>query len=310
MIRWRKTDHGWTTAHAQWLSGASDHISLRLQSYQRFWDKSYCQQVLRDLTPLIPFDHGQVSVLGESESIVEVICRALTTDSNYVKRNITDAVRRFSDRCAPIIVAAGKATFEVVLLKTEEMALAPDSFYLMHVQNYRKRFLRPMQYVPMRGWKRLDGSQLVIFEMSKLRRAATQRAMVSLASASEYKNRMNQMLLNPRSGCDYKEYQRLEAIDISRVTRALGWNSLMFQEYVREPYQVSRYLAWQEFRLELRETVIKGLNRALRVAGDAMGFDVQLEVRGLPSREDIAEARNRLEHGRCGRLVDLIEPFI
>ncbi|RKY16586.1 MAG: hypothetical protein DRQ55_17685 [Planctomycetota bacterium] len=308
-MRWREVDGEWTTQQAEWLSEPTDSVSSRLQSHRRVWDALYCGELLRDVGTLIPYHHGEVAAVGDSESVEQVICGALTRDRHHSRRDITAAVREFCDRCAPSVVAAGQAAFEIILSKSEENAPAPEAFNLMHVQNYRKRFGRPMQYRPGRGWTQLDGNLLVVFEMDKARRGAIRSAMESLAVASRHQNALHEMVLNRPPGYDFKAHQEREAIGISRATRTLGWSSSMFAKYARGPYQVSRHLTWYEFRLELREMAIDGLNRALRIAGAAMGFDVQLEVRDLPTRDDIAEARKRLEGGRCGRLVDLMEPF-
>lgn len=311
MMHWHEEEGEWTTRQAEWLpEQPSDSVSSRLQSHRRFWDAMYCGELLRDVGHLIPYDHGEVAAVGNSESAAQVICGALTRDHHYGREDMPGAVREFSARCAPRVVAAGQAAFEIILSKPEEKAPAPAAFYLMHVQNYQKRFGRPMQYRPGRGWTKLDGNLLVVFEMNEVRRRAIRSAMESLDAASRHQHAVHQMVLNRPPGFDFKSHQEREAVGISRATRTLGWNSSMFADYTREPYQVSRYLRWYEFRLELHEMVIHGLNRALRIAGSAMDFDVQLEVRHLPTREDLAEARKRLEEGRCGRLVNLIEPFL
>jgi hypothetical protein len=309
-MRWREANGEWTTQQAEWLAQPSDSFSTKLRLYKRYWDALYCHELLRDVANLIPYGHVEVVMVGNSKGFEKVISEALIRDRHYGFPDITEAVREFCNRCAPTVVAAGQAAFEIILSKPEEKTPSPKSFYLMHIENYRRRLGRPMQYRPKRGWTQLDGKLVVVFQMDKARLCAVRSSIETLDAASRSQHILHKMALKPPLGYDFKAHQGKEAISISRATRNLGWNSAMFSKYALEPYQVIRALRWYEFRLELREMVIDGLNRALQTAGSAIGFDVQLEVRGLPTREDFLEARIRLNDGRCGRLVDLIKPFL
>lgn len=306
-MQWREAEGGWSTQQAQWLHEGTDSTSLRLQSHRRFWDASFCHELLREVGHLIPYDCGEVVMVGNSAGVETVICHALSLGRHSDYYNITDSVREFCLLCAPTVVAAGYAAFEIILWKPEEKAPKPKTFRLAQVQNYRNRFGSPMQYQPGRGWVNLDRNMLVVFEIDNARRAVVRNAMELLADASRHKAMLNKMIRNPPPGYDFEAHQESEAIRVSRATRALGWNSSIHRMYLPEPYMVSRYLKWCKFRLELREMMIGGLNRALKIAGSAMEFNVQLKVSGLPMMDDLAEARGRLEDGRCGTLGELIE---
>jgi hypothetical protein len=109
---------------------------------------------------------------------------------------------------------------------------------------------------------------------------------------------------------DFSAHRRLEDVAVSRLSRHIGWNALMnSSECQREPYQVFRALRWCEFKANLRDMIIRQLNDALRRAGEACGFSVQMHCCGLYGAKEINAARQQLEEGRCERLIDILEPF-
>jgi hypothetical protein len=309
-MRWREANGEWTTQQAIWLAQPRDSVSRRLQSYFRFWDLLYCHRFLLDVGNLIPYGRGKVVLVGDSGSVEKLICKALSRGLHSERRDITEALREFCNICAPIVVAAGEAVFETILVKPEKMYPIAQSFHLMHVGNYRRRFCRSTQYQPERGWIQLEQNLLVVFQLDKARRKAVRKSLETLATASRYDPILHKVPQKPPQGYDFKLHQLQEAVSVSRATRTLGWNESMFMDYYREPYQVSRAFEWYQFRIELREMVVEGLNRALRIAGSAIGFDAQLELRGFPAKADLAEARMRLKEGRCNSLVELVEPFV
>ena len=310
-MQWTQADGVWTTQQCTWLHGSEDdEKSQKLQRHRGLWDALYSSLLLRDVAHVIPYRTGEIALLGQSEGVESTIASALVRECIYGRRDLTDAVRGFCESCIPRVVSAGQAVFEVVFTKGKQAAPAPDSFYLVHVQNYRRRLGRHMQYVPREGWKRIEGERLVVFQLSKNLRVAVDKAMRVLASGSGHQSVLHEVVRNRPAGYDFREHRKREEIVLSRATREVGWRSPHFSEYALEPYEVSRHLTWYEFRAELREIAIVGLNRALRIAGSAMGFDSQLECRGLYTHDDVAQARERLEKGQCGRLVELIEPFL
>jgi len=310
-MRWRKTNNGWTTQRSDYLGELTDKFTSRLQSHRRFWDCLYCNELLKSIRPLIPYGKGEVVIAGDSRGAEQLIHNALSLASrrDYGFKEITDSVRAFCDMCAPTVVSAGNAAFEVVLSKPYEQSPSPTSFYLLYVDNYRRRFGFPMQYRPERGWLVLDRNHIILFEMNKAYRDVIRTSMELLYEASCQQVALHKMHLINTPGYDLDVHQKKIAVSVYRATRNLGWTSSMLSGDLREPYQIDRFLTWCEFRIELREIVIEGLNKAIQIAGAAMGFDVHLEIRGLPTRADVTEARRRLALGESGRLVDLIEGF-
>jgi hypothetical protein len=100
---------------------------------------------------------------------------------------------------------------------------------------------------------------------------------------------------------EYELFRREEAHVLARATAFLGWNArVMFHpEHGQNAYHfIYRELKFHRFKAMLRGWALLCLNRCLRLAGEETGQPMGVEVVGLPTEHDVAQAMTDLEEGQ------------
>lgn len=85
-----------------------------------------------------------------------------------------------------------------------------------------------------------------------------------------------------------------------------GTPTELFQDSFLAPYGVWRQLRFLEFKIKLRNLIMEHLNASLAEIGSTMGFQASIELTGLPTLEDVENAKNDLQTGRRS-LTDLVK---
>lgn len=61
---------------------------------------------------------------------------------------------------------------------------------------------------------------------------------------------------------------------------------------------VWRQLRFLEFKIRLRDLIMDRLNATLSEVGSKMGFQAAIELSGLPTLQDVTDAKSDLRSGR------------
>lgn len=290
----------------------------------------------------------EVALDGGGEEVARLVAGALHYQPR-THRALTEAYYDFAERCAQRVVASGSAAYEIVYYfggdepDTGRNRNAPQSgehpnrnqeeskiaaFRLMPADPYRRGpGGRHYQYVPSLEtedvilgkaerqpprWIELDPFRLVVFTLPDRRRRQVERAWQGLAMADRFHGGTPPMIQSgDATGYDFEAHQSAAHETIAGITRDVGWNArMLFGNRQLEPYQLLRQLRWVRFKIELRDMITERLNEALAKAGQRMGFAATLNLRGVPTVDDVDAALQELQVGPSGKLAELYERFL
>jgi hypothetical protein len=97
---------------------------------------------------------------------------------------------------------------------------------------------------------------------------------------------------------DYKAHDRAMQLALVEAVRPIGWNARgEYNGCVTSFYWIRLLLTFEEFKIELRHTILATINDALKRIGQKLGFEAQIEINGLPTRIDVTDALRKLDLG-------------
>lgn len=230
-------------------------------------------------------------------------------------RDLGPALCDFVHDCGRIVMAYGRAVYEIVYL-SEAAGAAPSAFRLESIRSgtvARKGdgFIQriPASVADEQGVPEelpLPSDRLLIFEPKVYADRKVRRVLelLGILSARPIPN----FVLDERmqGQCDFSVYQRSLKQAIAAATQAVGWNARgLLTDDLLEHYWMQRQLVFEEFKIQLRDEILASLGKGLEGVGRVMGFSGQLEISGLPSAADVTRARTALMEGE-GSFKDIM----
>jgi hypothetical protein len=228
------------------------------------------------------------------------------------QRDLAEAVSEFVRDCAALVVADGKAVYEIAYQHDENNK--PLSFMLLEIQpeSVRAKGKRLVQYVPASvarerklkdNYIDLTPENFVFFELPAYVRSEYEPMMSALAARSD--NVFPDFVLpgmeenGPRIPFDIEQFNRTKKMAVAQASKLIGWDGrfMIGSGYVTEYYQWYRLLLFEHFKIELRDCIMAALNTAVERAGKTLGFSGQLVVEGLPTLADVKDAQEALTTG-------------
>ena len=96
---------------------------------------------------------------------------------------------------------------------------------------------------------------------------------------------------------------------LAKITKDFGWDARnSFEKEALEYYLLYRYLKFEKFRIELRNSILDTLNVGLELVGKQLGFDSKILVDGLPTLDEVQASYNHLLQGDIP-FSEVLEPF-
>jgi hypothetical protein len=97
---------------------------------------------------------------------------------------------------------------------------------------------------------------------------------------------------------------------VAEATKLIGWNARQIPDdvFTTEYYYIHRFLLFERFKLQVRESILEALNDAITRAGKILNFASQIVMEGLPTLTFIQESRKALEQG-SKKFNDIMTPF-
>jgi hypothetical protein len=109
---------------------------------------------------------------------------------------------------------------------------------------------------------------------------------------------------------DTDHYRKTETASLLEVTRLTGWSVRgRLSGELLEYYVLERFLRFEKFKAELRGVLLSGINQLLAMIGERDGFGAGIELKGLASVSDVAQARAKLCAGNLP-FNEIIKPFM
>jgi hypothetical protein len=292
------------------------------------FEGSYTFLLYQDLDFVIPYTMGrggapEARVTGPDAARAAPLIERALSGQDWTP-SISDSVREFVSSTAQHLVIGGPVTYEIDYLYPKAGASAtPTEFRLELVlpgtMSYHGR--QPIQYIPAAfggpqdktglTYVDLDPATLVTFRLDRAEEAAVRKLVSFLRAASSLQvAEMPLMEQAMRGGTAYSfaEHQRERGELFARVTEPVGWKVRgLFQDNHLAPYDVWRQLRFLEFKIRLRDLIMGRLNTTLLEVGSQMGFQAAIELSGLPTLQDVDDAKNDLRSGR--RSLDDLATF-
>lgn len=283
----------------------------RLQRDQLRWDNFHGHMFTEDAEQILPWGddpHGGFSVAVEpySSDVEDLVTDGLISPTGPSSR-LETAVRYHLSWVADMMLR-GHAVYEVDLLSDADGKTIAFRTGWIPQGSIDKRNGRYIQYVPEelgegRKYKgcyyiQLDEDKLIWTRLPRSLRSALRRAASTLAEASAQQSTPSVMLHSRVQEFNLKQFKDRQAREVLAATTDLGWHARwLFDEQMTAPYIVWRHLEFQRFKISIRDAVIASLNRALVIAGAAIGFEAELVLRGAITAHDIDQAQHELRTG-------------
>jgi hypothetical protein len=263
----------------------------------------------------------EISLQPQDAAAESLIVAGLSRANGSYRDELASVAYDFLKECTWILMGSGEAAYEIAYLS--ERATARDvGFELVRVQSGTYRWHRGslVQVVPedvaeSRGIPReirVEADQALHFEIP----GGMKRRYLDMIESLEFidKNPFPRFALDRGAAglgtpFDSSLLIRTQKMALADATRLVGWNARgTWQEDTLDYYWVWRELAFELFKAELRNLVLLKLNEGLTVAGHRLGFSSRLEIKGLPSVQDVEQARKHLANGDLP-FGEILKPF-
>jgi hypothetical protein len=288
----------------------------------------FTSMLSQDMESLVPYRLAgrdfHLEVVGDqSQEVQEMVASALQEEIQG-SRGIYSGVSHFLRRAAQLIVMCGPLAYEIDLVSADQNATAPSSFSLDLIMpgTLDSRWRRPIQYVPLdqevpgqvvrktrRGhpYVRLDPDLLVKIGLDS---RSTQEAAIAVEALKEadrgQRVELEAMKAMERGeqlprGLSFKARRETSDDLVAKYTVPLGWSARWALRSDRRD-RLDTYLAWRNmrfvrFQIQVRNTIMDGINSALLVAGTHIGFSTQLNLTDVTTLEDVDHLKERFTAG-------------
>jgi len=284
-------------------------------------DGFYTNLLYQDLGHVVPYSlgrdqGGRARLTGaDAEKALPIVSAALS-DGGYP--SLEDGVRDFVSSTAQNLVFGGRCTYELAFLaplqsETDEHPVGFE-FPLVIPGTISTRDGAPIQYVlpslsELRdrnglAYVALDPDTLVEFTLPGELVAPVRRLIAFLQTANKEQGKefglMEQSVIK-RTDYDFSAHKLERGELFAKVTQPVGWNVRdLFPDNQLEPYVTWRQIRFLEFQVKLRDRILDRLNYGIKLAGAKLGFETTIQLEGLPTHEDVEQAKEDFRTGRKG----------
>jgi hypothetical protein len=259
-----------------------------------------------------------------ADSDTEDLIEQAISSRDYRSR-LYEAVTEFVHDCAALMMAYGKAIYEIAYLLDSENK--PAAFVLLHFlpSSVKVEGKRLMQYIPESVRRELElpteaieltPENIITFELPTYMRDDYESMMTALYVPGEVAS-MPDFVLPSMKGeiapvpFDVNKFSRDQKMAVAEATKLIGWNARQIadDEFITEYYWLHRHLLFERFKVEVRTSILSTLNEAITRAGKKLGFAGQIIVEGLPILTDVQDIQEALAGGNK-KFGDVIKPFL
>ncbi len=282
----------------------------------------------QDIESVIPYrlsgpDFHLELVGDQSEELQNMIGDALRLEFQP-SHGLHSSVTHFVRRAAQLLVSCGPLVYEIDFIGGTAEGVRPSRFALELVMpgTFSKRRGKPIQYVPaeraseidvVRKTRRgrcfvyLDPKAMIEVNVGPQMTRNVARMMAAFQEASRGMEFELTAIRSARAGQGFPEglsltarRQRSDKL-VAELSAPIGWSARWALRGDRED-RLDTYLAWRHmqfvrFEILARESVMDGLNRALLVAGKAVGFSSQLRLAGMTTIDEVDDIQRRFGVG-------------
>jgi hypothetical protein len=290
-----------------------------------YGDTHYRRMLVEDAANgLVPYGDSskfKVSLEPENAELEYLIGEGLSRDG--YRPYLSDSVRSFLREATQTVFAFREAPYEIVYLsdpETEELVTFGLSFILpWTLKRHSKGWVQTIppayaEQIKSQPQIHLPGDSILHLHLPTTIDRYFDSMMADLESLGhDMLPEFGMSVLNNTArdfGFDFQEWRRWHNVAINQATRASGWNARnVFPEEVTEYYFVQRFLRFEKFKLEIRESLVSQLNEMLQTVGKQLGFTAKIVVSGLPDAAQVDQSMQDLESGAVS-FADVMKPYM
>lgn len=307
-----------------YLSETQNDPNLRkLPDYYRHMYPSMLIDDVRHSVIPVP-DHTRkpfsITLIPPDHKAEEIIAEAIERQGYGV--GLSDAVYSFMDLCAATLVELEEAYYEIAYFIDAENKKV--GFYLsfiptgtiIHEGDTMKQYV-PADIVRQRNlpgqYLDLIPENILSFKLPEYVRHDFGSMMSFLARQSNniapefYMDNLH----NPQNQIpfDYGKFHRTQKMALHEATKLIGYNFRDYDmEHITEYYLWHRELEFERFKIEFRKSILATLNDGISRVGKELGFNSQIEIKGLPTDADVSAAQEKLLSG-VGTFNEILSTF-
>jgi len=307
-----------------YLSETQDDPELR--KVPDYYSRMYTSMLIDDVrNSVMPFhDHIRkpftVTLSPPDQRAEDLIADAIKRQDYGI--NLPDTLHSFMDLCASTLIANEEAYYEIAyFLDEEDKKVAFELTFIpagtvIHDGNNMKQYVPaniaqqrelPSQYLE------LAPERILIFTLPEYVRQGFNSMMDFLAGQSDVivpgfymdnlRNTQNKVPF------DQEKFHRTQKMALYDATKLIGYNFRDYNmEHITEYYLWHRDLVFEKFKVTLRNSILATLNDGITRAGKELGFSSQIEIKGLPTEDDVAAAQEKLAVGD-GTFEEILKTF-
>ncbi len=302
-------------------------IDPELDSHPNYYDGIYAERLIKDVSQgIMPIggrtkrEEFKVIITPTNKKVRDTIIDSINQDE--YRQDLENEVCHFFQECAHSIISYGEADYEIAYLSRPTdgtiigfklIIIPPTSL----VQENGKLY----EYLPKQLADLKDISQYIqLSEQSVLRFRAPDYLrdeliyLLELLSSLGNRGTLPDFVMDNISGrsktipFDLAAFKYSRNLAIANAGKLIGWNSfLSIENGILEYYWFYRFLLFEKFKIDLRNAILSTFNEGLKIIGQKLGFSAKLEIKGLPSIEDVTSAKLRLSEGNISfnELLDI-----
>lgn len=299
-----------------------------LSSFPNYEESHYTRMLIEDVSNgAMPYSGSKWSVnarLAPSKPEIDELVEEAISRNDY-RRNFYEVVAEFVQECAAWMMTYGKAVYEIAYLYDDDNKPVAFNLFSVIPTSIKAEKGKLKQYVPesvvseselLSDVIELSPENFVTFELPVYMRGEYAPMMDALYAQGSLTS-MPDFVLSSMKGkippvpYDLKKFSRDQKMSVAEATKLIGWNARQApnDEFKTEYYDLHRFLLFERFKLEVRNSILSTLNEAIARAGKKLGFEGQIVVEGLPTLADVQDAKKALEQG-SKKFIDVINPFL
>lgn len=311
-----------------WYQSDETGTHPALDPLPNYDDSHYTRMLIEDVrNGVMPYSGSKWSAVGRIDPPNPEI-EALVEDGisrNDYRRDFYEVIAEFVQECAAWMMTYGKAIYEIAYM--HDANDKPVAFVLVDIlpSSVKAERGKLRQYVPESVVGELELASDIIelspenfftFELPEYMRDEYAPMMGALYAQGSLTS-MPDFVLSSMKGeirpvpYDLKKFSRDQKMAVAEATKVIGWNARQVpnDEFKTEYYDLHRFLRFERFKLEMRNSILLTLNEAITRAGKQLGFEGKIIIEGLPTLTDIQDAQKALAQG-SKKFIDVINPFL
>ncbi len=297
-------------------------VADRAEYYDKFYPHMFIEDTKLRIMPIggrVSKKEFNISLDPPDPRVQQIIEKAISPDRYH--HDLAGIICDFIANCAVHLLIYETVTYEIVYL-SEPKKGNPVGFELVQINSYtlvhRGNLL--LQYSPDEHAKRLSErrcielkpERILTFKLpvnmqGKMDQIMESMRILSLTSPDFF---MKELAAGFRkTPYDVTKHYHLRNVALAKIMKDFGWDARnSFEKEASEYYLIYRYLKFEKFRIELRNSILDMLNDGIERAGRELGFNVKILVSGLPTLDDVQNAYNHLQQGDIP-FGEVLEPF-